>query len=233
MQYEVLITDDEPIARDILCTYVSKLDNLRIAGICKNAVEAADFLKEHHVDILLLDINMPEVSGLDLLRKLPTAPAVILTTAYSEYAVESYELNVVDYLLKPFSFQRFAAAINKVTNIGQQASEPLTNDTIFVKSDGKLVKIDLKELLLIEGVKDYVKLWVGDKPILVHSTMKNIEEQLSAHTDMVRVHKSHIVNMTHVREVEGNILRVGMHEVVIGSTYKDNVSEKLNRYRML
>lgn len=232
----VLITDDEPIARDILKAYVSRMDSLQLVGECANAVEAYEFLKDNNVDILLLDINMPEVSGLDLLRKLPEPPATILTTAYSEFAVESYELNVTDYLLKPFSFQRFATAIGKVAE--QSSSQPSTTtdaheDTFFVKSEGKLVKVNINELLYVEGVKDYVKLCTSDKQILVHSTMKNMEGQLSAYSGIVRVHKSYLINMQHIQEVEGNMIHLQEHTVLIGNTYKDNFFRLFDKYRLI
>lgn len=236
-QLKVLIADDEPIARDIVLAYSGKLPMLQVVGTCKNAVEVFEALSKQEVDILLLDINMPEITGIDLLKTLRNPPQVIFTTAYSEYAVESYELNAVDYLLKPFSFDRFAKAINKAAAlIDQPTATPqhsVQDNTLFVKSDGKLVRIQLEELLLIEGLKDYVKLWAGDKPLLVHSTMKNLEEQLAQYPHFVRAHRSYIINIAHIREVEGNTLRLGPHEVVIGNTYRDKVFEVLDRMRLL
>lgn len=234
-QLKVLIADDEPIARDIIVSYVAKLPMVEVAATCQNAVEVFEALNKQAVDIIFLDINMPEISGIDLLKSLRNPPHVVFTTAYSEYAVESYELNAVDYLLKPFSFDRFSQAVNKALAQEEEKVTPqhTQDNTLFVKSDGKLVRIDIDELLLIEGVKDYVKLWAGDKPILIHSTMKNMEEQLAQYTNMVRVHKSYIVNLSKVREVEGNALRLGQHEVVIGSTYRDKVFELLDRWRLL
>lgn len=230
----VLIVDDEPIARDILKAYCSKINHLNIVTDCANAVEAFEYLNNNKVDVMLLDINMPEVSGLDLLRKLPNPPAVILTTAYSEFAVESYELNVVDYLLKPFSFQRFATAIDKVQETqAAKTTIEATDNTFFVKSDGKLVKVDVNELLFIEGVKDYVKLCITSKQVLVHSTMKNMEEQLSAYPSIVRVHKSYLINMEHVQEVEANMIRLHDYTVTIGNTYKDNFFRLFDKYRLI
>lgn len=234
-QLKIIIADDEPIARDILKGYIAKLPYANIVAECKNATEVFSVLHKEQVDLLLLDINMPEITGLDLLKTLRNPPQVIFTTAYAEYAVESYELNAIDYLLKPFSFDRFVKAINKVleketTTIAHQ---DIPNKTIFVKADGKLVKVNIDELTVIEGVKDYVKLWVDKTPLLVHSTMKNMEEQLQQYPDMVRVHKSYIVNIAHVNVVEGNILRFTNHEVVIGNTYRDKVFELLNRNKIL
>lgn len=234
-QLKILIADDEPIARDIIIAYVAKMPMLEVAATCQNAIEVFETLNKQTIDILFLDINMPEISGIDLLKSLRNPPLVIFTTAYSEYAVESYELNAVDYLLKPISFERFAKAVNKAISLREEKppGTPTQDNSLFVKSDGKLVRIDINELLLIEGVKDYVKLWAGDKPLMVHSTMKNMEEQLAQYQHMVRVHKSYIVNLSKVREVEGNALRLGQHEVVIGSTYREKVFELLDKWRLL
>lgn len=235
-QLKVLIADDEPIARDIVMAYAAKLPTLKVVATCNNAVEVFEALNKQSVDILFLDINMPEITGIDLLKTLRNPPQVIFTTAYAEYAVESYELNAVDYLLKPFSFDRFVKAVNKATDKIEQSSSlnhTIQDNTLFVKSDGKLVRINLDELLLIEGLKDYVKLWVGEQPILVHSTMKNMEEQLAPYNNYVRVHKSYIVNVRHIREVEGNTLRLNKQEVVIGNTYREKVFELLDKFRLL
>lgn len=226
----VLVADDEPIARDILKDYTSRIPGLRLAGICKNAAEAIKALKENSVDLILLDINMPGMTGIELLKQLTHPPLVILTTAYTQYAVESYDLDIVDYLLKPFSFERFEKAIHKATTILDRKAQ---GENIFVKVDGKLVKVDIKNLELIEAVKDYVRLWTGDKSMLVLSTMKNMEEQLSAYPQMVRVHKSYMINIAHVRELSGNLIYTRTREVPIGNTYKEMVTEVFNKRRLV
>ncbi len=225
----VIIVDDEPIARDILKVYAAKLPLLEIVATCKNAVEAMNILNNETADLLLLDINMPGMSGMELIKQLANPPLVILTTAYPQYAVESYELNVIDYLLKPFAFSRFEKAITKAA---EQLEHRQTDDSIFVKTDGKLVKVDISELQLIEAVKDYVKLWVGDKPLMILSTMKNMEEQLLSYPQMVRVHKSYIVNIRHITELAGSNIHTASHEIPIGNTYKDKVTEVFNKYRI-
>ncbi len=226
---KVLIVDDEPIARDILKVYAGKIPQLQLVATCKNAIEAMNVLHTEPVDILLLDINMPGTSGIELIKQLNKSPLIILTTAYPQYAVESYELNTVDYLLKPFSFERFEKAIQKATEL---LVHKKTDDSIFVKCDGKLVKVSIDELEIIEAVKDYVKLWTGEKGLMVLSTMKNMEEQLSAYPQMVRVHKSYIVNVQHVKELSGNTIYTASHEVPIGNTYKEMVTEVFNKYRL-
>lgn len=225
----VILVDDEPIARDILKVYAAKLPQLEVVATCKNAVEAMDVLNNETADLLLLDINMPGMSGMELVKQLANPPLVILTTAYPQYAVESYELNTVDYLLKPFSFERFEKAIHKASELLENKK---ADDSIFVKCDGKLVKIFINELEIIEAVKDYVKLWTGDKNMMVLSTMKNMEEQLSAYPRMMRVHKSYIVNMQHVRQLSGNSIHTSSREIPIGNTYKEMVVETFNKHRL-
>lgn len=240
---QVLIVDDEPLARDILETYLQKTPDVQLAGACKNALEAFSFLSRQQVDVMLLDINMPEISGMDFLKTLKNPPAIIFTTAYSQYAVESYELNALDYLLKPISFERFLKAINKAidavrqksaTSVVEQSNNAVnTKDNIlFVKSDGKLVKIDLAQLWFVEGLKDYVRLWTDNGKVIVHSTMKNFEEQLSVLPGFVRVSKSYIINMKYVTEVDGNVIRIKDQMVSIGNTYKEQIYELFNKYKM-
>ncbi len=238
---KVLIIDDEPIARDIMETYVQKLPELELAGKCKNALEAFRFISQQHVDLLLLDINMPEINGMDFLKTLKNPPLVIFTTAYAEYAIESYELNAVDYLLKPVSFERFMKGAMKAIDISRsdtrvvavQSAPSQIDNLMFVKAEGKLVRIDLSELWLAEGLKDYVRLWTEKGKIIVHSTMKNFEEQLSAYPNFLRIHKSYIVNVKYISEVDGNSIRIKDQLVTIGSTYRDETFTMLNTYKLL
>jgi DNA-binding LytR/AlgR family response regulator len=240
----IVIVDDEPIAHNILVQYISKVPGLTLAGQCKNALEAFSFLSKNKVEIMLLDINMPEISGLDLLQTIKNPPLVIFTTAYAEFAVKSYELNAVDYLLKPFSFERFLKAINKATDILQTTATdlPAQNtstetrpdaNVIFVKSEGKLVKVDLHELWLIEGLKDYVKLWTLTGKIVIHSTMKNIEDQLNKTPDFVRVNKSFIINTKYISSIDGNCIVIKDQKIPVGSTYRDVIQKLLQNYRLI
>jgi DNA-binding LytR/AlgR family response regulator len=243
MTIEVLIVDDEPLAQNILEGYVQKIPGLHVVAKCKNALEAFAVLNRQHVDLVLMDINMPEISGIDFLRTLKDPPQVIFTTAYSEYAVDSYELNAVDYLLKPVSFERFLKAITKATAILQAAqpvqqplqAQPLPQsqeNILFVKSGGKLLKVDINRLWLVEGLKDYLKLHTDSGKVIVHSTMKSFEEQLAVMPNFIRVNKSYIVNMSYVTEIEKNIIRVKDQEVIIGSTFKEHVQKALGNYKM-
>lgn len=234
---QVLIVDDEPIARDIMEVYVSKVPELILAGKCKNAIEAFQFIGNNKVDLLLLDINIPEISGINFLKTLKDPPAVIFTTAYSEYALESYDLDAVDYLLKPVSFDRFLKGIQKAKSLLQtgivSTTSPDTDKLMFVKSEGRLVKIDLTKLWFVEGLKDYVRLWTDTGKIIVHSTMKSFEDNLSQYPNFTRVHKSYIVNMEHIDEVDGNTILIKKQPVAIGNTYKDEVYKILNGYKFL
>jgi DNA-binding LytR/AlgR family response regulator len=242
---DVLIVDDEPLAQDVLETYISRTPGLSLVGKCSNALEAFALLNRQPVDLMLLDINMPEMSGIEFLQALKRAPLTILTTAYSEFAITGFDLDVVDYLLKPFSFERFLRAINKanvalakveskgslrssVSDSGS-GSQP---DILFVRTDSRHVRIDLNELALVEGLKDYVRLWVGDAKLVIHSTMKGIEDSLSANPAFLRISKSYIVNLKLVSEIDGNCVVIKDQRLTIGATYRDAVMEVVGKYKL-
>lgn len=231
----VAIIDDEPLAREILESYLQKIPFVELVGCCKNAIEAFSILSKQPVDLLLLDINLPEILGTEFLRNLKNPPLVIFTTAYSEYAIESYELNAVDYLLKPISFERFLLAINKAKEIIEptkiNTENPLNQHNLFVRSEGKWIKIDLTKLWLVEGLKDYLRLWINEERITIHNTMKNFEEQLAAYSNFIRIHKSFIVNLHFIEEVENNSLKIYDKILSIGNTYKGNFITKFNNYK--
>jgi DNA-binding LytR/AlgR family response regulator len=238
MSLNVLIVDDEPLARGILEAYFQKISGYSVIASCKNALEAFSILSKQKIDLVLLDINMPEVSGIDLLKTLKNPPAIIFTTAYSEYAVSSYDIGAIDYLLKPISFERFVKAIDKAGRSIQHSNETSPvfenqSDLIFVKSERKLVKIDLNKLLFVEGLKDYIMLWMESERLIVHSTMKNMEDQLAARKNFIRVNKSYIINMRHVSQVDGNSIKIKEHNIIIGNTYKDGVINLFNSYKLL
>lgn len=241
---QVLIVDDEPIAQEIMEAYVAKVPGIALAGKCTNALQAFQALNKQQVDIILLDINMPEITGIDFLRTIKNPPKVIFTTAYSEFALESYELDAVDYLLKPVAFDRFLKAMHKAIDAATATAKPVATTTaaapasaseklMFVKSGGKLIKLDVTQIWFVEGLKDYVALWTAQGKVLVHSTMKHIEEHLSQYTNFTRIHKSYIINLDHIDEVDGNTIRLKGQSVVIGSTYRDAVYLLLDRYKFL
>ncbi len=234
-----LIIDDEPIARSILEGYVAVLPQLQLTGSCANAIEALQLLREQPIDLLLLDIDMPQINGMSLLSSLPAPPKVIFTTAYAEYAVDSYEHNAIDYLLKPIRFERFLTAINKLSNPETKATSALKEvsqqaaaELIFVKSEGRLIKIDLSEVLFIEGLKDYVAIHMQKGKLVVHSTMKALEERLGSADNFMRIHKSYIVNLKFVTEIDGNVMRAGSQALSIGNTYRDAVYAALERMKL-
>jgi DNA-binding LytR/AlgR family response regulator len=236
---QVLIVDDEPLAQDILETYISKTPGLSLAGKCSNALEAFALLSRQPVDLMLLDINMPEISGIDFLRTLKHVPLTVFTTAYSEFAIAGYDLDVVDYLLKPIPFERFLKAVQKARGLHGAASTPVTSsspqqpDILFVRADGRLIRIALKDLAIVEGLKDYVRLWVDNTKLVIHTTMKSIEESLSTNPAFLRISKSYIVNLSQVTEIDGNCVVVKDQRLTIGATYKEAVMEVINRFKLL
>ncbi len=238
---KILIVDDEPLARELLQNYVQKMQGLELAGVCANALEAFAVLNRQAVDLLLLDINMPEINGMDFIRALKNPPKVIFTTAYSEFAVESYNLNAADYLLKPVTFDRFIKALNKATDLITKEKDAVTErkgniatgaDTLlFIKSEGKMVKIDLKELWFVEGLKNYIRLWTDHGKIIVHSTMQHFEDQLKGHPFFIRINKSFIVNLNYVSEIDGNVMRIKGELLTVGNTYREDVQKIIDKYR--
>jgi len=210
-----LIIDDEPIARDILRTYISDTPRLTLSGECESAVNALSCLKERNVDLIFLDINMPKLSGISFLKSLSAPPKVILTTAYSEYALEGYELDVVDYLLKPFSFERFLKAVNKVP-------EPSDNDESYVviKADGKTYRIDEDDILFAESQGDYITLHTTRERYTFNQTLISFTDQLSA-PRFLRVHRSYLVSLQQIDYVEGNMIHIKGRDIPVGQAYKE------------
>lgn len=217
-----LIIDDEPIARDILRQYIQDAPQLSLSGECENALEAMDFLKEHTIDLLFLDINMPKLSGVSFLKSYADPPKVILTTAYSEYALEGYELNVVDYLLKPFSFERFLKAVQKAVNA--PASD---THCIVVKADGKTYRINEKDILFAESQGDYITLHTTSQRLTFNQTLKAFGEELSG-SQFIRVHRSYLVALSHIDFVEGNIIHLSGHEIPVGQSYKEEFQSRFS-----
>ena len=227
MSIKCIIADDEHPALQLLANYISKMPELELVAQCENALEANQFLQEGKIDLIFLDIQMPDLTGLDLLKSLKNKPVVILTTAYSEYALESYELDVTDYLVKPFSFERFIQAVNKAQelitlkkNKGSQAGKP----HLFVKADYKKVKLNYEDILYIEGLREYVSFFTKDKRIIVLESMKNLESTLPA-DEFIRVHKSYIVSIEKVDAVVGNLLEIGDKQIPVGKSYREKVKQ--------
>ena len=228
MKLRCLIVDDEPIAQQILEQHIAQIEALHLVNKCSNALDALNVLHREQIDILFLDIKMPSISGLDMLKTLDHSPNVILTTAFSEFGAESYEYNVIDYLLKPIAFNRFLKAINKIL-INQKMELPSEkveysaakeNDFIFFKADKKIHKIYFKDIVFVEGSGNYAKIHIEDtKPLMVLEKLSDLIEKLPSE-QFFRVHKSFIVNVQKIREIEGNRIKFGQKAVPISASYK-------------
>jgi DNA-binding LytR/AlgR family response regulator len=220
-----IIVDDEPLAQEVLETYVQKVDDLQLLKKCSNAMEAMQTLHREPVDLMFLDIQMPVIDGLSFLKSLKNPPAVIITTAYPNHAIEGFDLDVADYLLKPISFERFLKAVNKVADHRRnQHSESAEPEYTFLKVDSKLVKVNYADIVYVEGMKDYLKIFVKgtDKPLVVHQTMKRFED-LVPKGKFMRVHKSYIVSLPMVNSIVGNFIQIHGREIPIGANYKDQL----------
>lgn len=219
-----LIVDDEPIAREGIADHISKLDFLEVAGMCSSAIEAAEYISKQPVDIMFLDIQMPHLSGLDFLESLDKAPMTILTTAFSEYALEGFRLQVVDYLLKPITFQRFfqAALKAKETLALQNNNTEDTSHQMYVRQGDSFVKILWTDILYVEGMQNYLKLHFIDKTLIIHQTMSSIEELLPKE-HFFRVHKSFLVNTSHIEMISGGRVFIQNKDLPISRQKKDEL----------
>lgn len=234
MIHKCLIVDDEPLAIEILESYLKRLPQFEVVGTFHSAVEAFESLQEVLPDLLLIDIKMPGLSGIELLKGLEKRPQVLFTTAYKEYALEGFELDAVDYLLKPFGFPRFQKAIEKYLRLASTETQtaPSEEAHLLVRSEGKWVKIEYEHILFVEGVKDYVKVHLSQKRLMVHATMKDLVDQLPA-AQFLRIHRSYIVNWSHVREVVHHSFRINDHLIPIGKTYRSRVLTRLKEWQSL
>ena len=228
-----IIIDDEPLAHEIIEEFCNMLPHVQLEKSCYNAMEAMQYLNENTIDFMFLDINMPKLKGLDFLRTLTKPPKTIITTAYKEHALEGFELNVVDYILKPFSFDRLVKAVNKVsdTQTTKTVVKEVSNDTastrFFVKGDKKHHQIDLSDLLYIEAYGNYTKLFLKDEMIVSHEKISSFEELLPK-TNFLRIHKSFIVAIDKIKLIEGNRIHIESHKIPIGQTYKSVISKLYN-----
>jgi len=224
-----IIVDDEPLARQGMEMNVANVSSLNLLGSFSNALEAGDFLRKENVDLMFLDINMPELSGLDFLKSLRNAPLVIFTTAYPQYALESYELDAIDYLVKPIRIERFLKAVNKAENhlrlLNQEANnnriEKIGDDFIFIKADRRFFKIYFKDILYIEGLKDYVIIYTTDSKIITSMNVKTIAAQLPSNL-FARVSKSYIVNVMHISSFDNELVYIQNNEIPLGQSFKED-----------
>jgi len=228
-----IITDDEPFARKGLQGYIEQIDFLEMKGVCENAVELNSLLKKEAADLLFLDIEMPYVTGIDFLKNITSPPKVIFTTAYEKYALQGFELEVLDYLLKPISFERFMRAANKAFDYFRGQQVPAAGeDYIFVKADSRLEKIHFSDILFVEALENYVAIYTGEKKIITHLTLKMLQEKLPAGA-FIQPHKSYIVAIGKINSIEGNILHVLNYQVPISKYQKEEIMEKIVNSKLL
>lgn len=231
-----IIVDDEPLAIEILESYIARIEHLEIAGTFRNAVSAFTFLQSNSVDLIFLDIQMPKLTGIEFLKTLKQPPKVIFTTAYRDYAVDGFELEVVDYLLKPIPFERFLKAVAKVMHKPNSPVAPSpvkaeapSEEFVYFKVDKKMVKTKMSDILFIESIKDYVKVKTVEKDIITQQKISYLEESLPKDL-FLRVHRSFIVNVSKVDAYSATDIEMGKHQVPIGRNYKNDVSRVLSRY---
>ena len=217
-----LVMDDEPLAQEVIARYIQRIPSLRLVAQCENAIQALTILQQQEVDLLFADIRMPELLGTDLIKILQHPPQVIITTAYAEYALESYEFNVIDYLLKPISFDRFSKAVNKITDKLAEENEAAGADHIFIKANGKFCKVNFSEILYIEGMRDYLKIHMPQQTLMTLLTMNEFERSLPKGR-FIRIHKSYIAAVGHISAVYGNSVELGKETIPIGLNYREMV----------
>jgi two-component system, LytTR family, response regulator len=228
MQIDCIIIEDEPLAQERIKGYIQKLAWLRLLGVFDNGIEALSFLQTHAVDLIFLDINMGDFSGIQLLESIRPDAQVIISTAYSEYALKGFELNVTDYLLKPYTFERWLQAIDKVTNNKVKGQPMPAPNFIFVKTEYRLEKLQLDELLYIEGMRDYRRIFTLSKQILTPETFGELEQRLPPGI-ACRVHKSFMVALDKIDSVERDLIRLGKVEIPVSETYRKQFMQLLNR----
>jgi len=237
----VIIVDDEPLAQDVLETYINQIPELNLIRKCNNALEANEALKNNDVDLMFLDIQMPQLTGIDFLKTLAKPPMVVFTTAYPNYAIEGFELDALDYLLKPISLERFMKSVNKADELyglkqnRTEIVEGENNDFFFVKADKKLIKINYDDILYIEGLKDYVIIRSNTGRVITLQTMKSLESKLPSNI-FKRIHRSYIMNLDHIKAVVGNMIELSekgqVKHIPIGKNYRDELLEIINSKRI-
>lgn len=230
---QCIVVDDEPIARNIVIGYINQVPYLNLKTSCKSAFEAMETLKKENIDLMFLDINMPRLSGISMLRTLKEIPDVIITSAYSEYALEGYEFSVTDYLLKPFTFERFVQATEKVLAKRQITSSNLIDKkepetSLFVKSEKKLIKLDINEIRFIESYRNYVHIYTLNEKIVTKQTLTELEKELPLNV-FVRIHKSYIVAYHHIKYIEGNYVSIGDKQIPIGKVFRDGLLKLIGK----
>jgi DNA-binding LytR/AlgR family response regulator len=231
-----LVVDDEPLARDVLRRYIEMVPTLRLCGECGNAIEAMSFLQQQPVDLLFLDIHMPQLKGIDLLKILAHPPKVILTTAHAEYAIEGYDLDIVDYLLKPIQFERFLKAVGRAFQLAKPMEpghdptvpeEPKKEAYIYLRADRKMVKVLLQDILYIESMKDYIKVFTTTGVIVTKQSITAMEAMLPEHR-FIRTHRSFIASVDKIKSFTAEVIEMEKAEIPIGKLYRHQVLRALS-----
>jgi DNA-binding LytR/AlgR family response regulator len=232
-----IIVDDEPTAREVIAEHLARIDHVEIMGSCENAGEAFGLINANKIDLIFLDINMPEISGLSFARSINPEIKIIFTTAYREYAVEGFDLQAVDYLLKPISFERLLRAVNTFSNIHfnnkkqQPSHENEVRDFMFVRADRKMIRINFKDIQYIESLNDYLKIHTSNGSIVIRETISNIEKELPD-PDFIRIHRSFIVSLAALDSYTNEYLEVAGKALPISRSYKPTVLEKLEKWAL-
>lgn len=235
MKTRCLIIDDEPLARDLMRNHISKLDNFEIVAECSDAMKAMQKLRDTKVDLMFMDIQMPQITGFEFLKILKNRPKVIITTAYREYAIEGFELDIVDFILKPITFERFLKSVNKyyeqIEEENNQApavngNSPEEEPFIYVKENKRVIKVNLKEILYVEGLSEYVQIYTDRKKIITKTSMTNLEDKL-LNEGFLRIHKSFIVSTSRIEAFTAHSVEVPGKELPIGRSYKNTVLDTL------
>ena len=237
MKLKCIVIEDEPVARKVLQEYIDEIEFLESKGYAENPLKALPLLDENEIDLIFLDINMPKINGIDFLKSFKTKAHIIITTAYPVYAVEAYGLDVVDYLVKPVSFERFLKACNKVKELSELKSTPPAQtiksiDHFFIKCENQIEKVFYDDLLYAEAMMNYVMLYTTGKKMMVYITMKGLEEQLPVDI-FIKVHKSFIVNIGKIKSIEGNILHVGNEKIGISQNLREKVVNEIIKDKMI
>jgi two-component system, LytTR family, response regulator len=237
MKLKCIIIDDEPIARKVLQEFVEEIGFLELKGLAENPLKAMTLLNGNDIDIIFLDIDMPKINGIDFIKSSKTNASIIMTTAYAEYAVEAYGLDVLDYLVKPIAFDRFLKACNKAKEF-RELKNPIpiqpnkTTDHFFIKCNNQIEKVFYDDLLYAEAMLNYVMLFTNSKKMMVYVTIRSLEEQLP--TDIfIKVHKSFIVNIKKIKSIEGNILDIGNEKITISQNLREKVINEVVRDKMI
>jgi DNA-binding LytR/AlgR family response regulator len=236
MKTKCLIVDDEPLARELIRGHVEKLENFEVVGECSDAMKALNVLREKQVDLIFMDIQMPQITGIEFLKTLKHPPKVIITTAYREFALDGFELDVVDYLIKPITFERFLKSVNKYYQVSQEdvhvisgnsAEKVMDESYIYVKENKKVVKVYLSEIRYIEGLSEYVQVYTDKRKIITKTSMSQMEEKLPGES-FLRIHKSFIVSLNKIEAFTANTIEIQGKELPIGRSFKNGVLSALN-----